>query len=186
MARHLQKCTSVDDQLREGWTLTGTDREVFRLHDADIVTWAAMADGPDGSAMVVVASEDESDAVRALQRRILGDLWPTEGWALPVSRGAPVDPGDTLVFADDEDDPEVQAAIHEAEAALPPGWALFETDREKYSVGGAKVAAWAVSAVGPNGETAMAMGIGEANAIRQLARALRGDLVVSEAWAPIL
>lgn len=132
----------MDEQLPEGWTLTGTDREVFRLLDADIVTWAAMADGPDGSPMAVVASEDESDAVRALQRRIVGDLAPTEGWALPVSSGAQVDPDDTLFFADDEDDPEVRAAMHEAEAALPPGWILYETDREKYSVGGAKIAAW--------------------------------------------
>ena len=53
-------------------------------------------------------------------------------------------------------------------------------------MGGAKVAAWAVSAVGRSGEAAMAMGIGEANAIRQLARVLRGDLAVSDAWAPIL
>ena len=186
MARGLQKRTSVDDQLPEGWTLSGTDREVFRLHDADIVTWAAMADGPDGPAMVVVASENESDAIRALHCRIVGDLPPTEGWALPVSGSAPVDRDDTLFFADDEDDPAVQAALHEAEAALPPGWALCETDREKYSVGGAKLAAWAVSAIGPTGEAVMAMGIGEANAILQLARALRGDLAVSEAWAPML
>ena len=46
--------------------------------------------------------------------------------------------------------------------------------------------AWAVSAVGPSGKAALAMGIGEANAIRQLARVLRGELGVSEAWAPIL
>ena len=176
----------MDEQLPEGWTLTGTDREVFRLRDADIVTWAAMADGPAGSAMAVVASEDESDAVRALHRRILGDLQPTEGWALPVSPGAPVHPDDTMLTADDEDDPEVREAIQEAETALPPGWVLYETDREKYSVGGEKVAAWAVSAVGPSGETAMAMGIGEANAIRQLARVLNGELAVSDAWAPIL
>jgi hypothetical protein len=52
--------------------------------------------------------------------------------------------------------------------------------------GSGKVAAWAVSAVGPSGEAAMAMGIGEANAIRQLAGVLRGELAVSEAWAPIL
>lgn len=44
----------------------------------------------------------------------------------------------------------------------------------------------AVSAVGPTGEPVMAMGIGEANAIRQLARVLRGELAVSDAWAPIL
>jgi hypothetical protein len=186
MARGLQKRTSVDDQLPEGWTLTGTDREVFRLHDADIVTWAAMADGPDGSAMAIVASEDESDAIWALRRRILGDLPPTEGWALPAPAGAPVDPDDTTVFADDEKDPDVKEAVREAEAALRPGWVLYETDREKYSVGGAKVAAWAVSAVGPSGDAAMAMGIGEANAIRQLARVLRGDLAVCDAWAPIL
>ncbi len=186
MARGLQKCASVDDHLPEGWTLTGTDREVFRLHDADIVTWAAMADGPDGSAMAVVASEDKSDSIWALRRRILGDLLPTEGWALPAPAGAALNPDHTTVFADDENDPEVREAVREAEAALPPGWVLFETDREKYSVGGAKVAAWAVSAVGPSGEAAMAMGIGEANAIRQLARVLRGDLAVSDAWAPIL
>jgi hypothetical protein len=177
---------SVDEQLPKGWTLTGTDREVFRLHDADIVTWAAVADGPDGSAMAVVASEDESDAIRALHRRILGDLPPTEGWALPVSASAPIDPDDTTVFADDEDDPEVRQAIQEAESALPQGWILYETDREKYSVGGGNVAAWAASAVGPTGEAAMAMGIDEANAIRQLARVLRGELAVSEAWAPML
>ena len=176
----------MDEQLPEGWTVTGTDREVFRLHDADIVTWAAMADGPDESAMVVVASEHESDAIGALRLRIVGDLPPTEGWALPAPAGTPVHPDETTVFADDEDDPEVREAVREANAALPPGWVLYETDREKYSVGGAKVAAWAVSAVGLSGEAAMAMGIGEANAIRQLARVLRGDLAVSDAWAPIL
>ncbi|MCA1572837.1 MAG: hypothetical protein LC798_21600 [Chloroflexi bacterium] len=176
----------MDEQLPEGWTLTGTDREVFRLHDADIVTWAAMADGPGGSAMAVVASENESDAVRALQRRILGDLQPTDGWALPVPPSAPLHPDGTTVFADDEDDSEVREAIREAEAALREGWVLYETDREKYSVGGEKVAAWAASAVGPTGEAAMAMGIGEANAIRQLARVLRGELAASDAWAPIL
>ena len=69
---------------------------------------------------------------------------------------------------------------------LPEGWTVTGTDREKYSVGGAKVAAWAASAVGPSGEAVMAMGIGEANAILQLVRALRGDLAVAEAWAPIL
>lgn len=174
------------NELPEGWTLTGTDREVFRLGDADLVTWAAMADGPAGSAMAVVASEDESDAVRALHRCIVGELPPTEGWALPAAAGAPLDPEGSMFFADDEDDPEVRRAIEEAEAALPAGWSLYESDREKYSVGGRSVAAWAVGAVGPGGETAMAMGIGEANAIRQLSRVLSGELAVSEAWAPIL
>jgi hypothetical protein len=176
----------VDEQLPEGWTLTGTDREVFRLHDADIVTWAAMADGPGGSAMAVVASAEESEAVLALRRRILGDLEPAEGWALPVPRSAPLDSDEPTVFADDEDDPQIRDAVLEARAALPPGWALYETDREKYSVGGRTIAAWAVSAIGPAGEAAMALAIGEAHAIRQLARVLRGELTVSDAWAPSL
>lgn len=173
------------NELPEGWTIAGTDREVFRLGEADVVTWAAMADGPGGSAMAVVASEDESDAVRALHRRVVGELPPTEGWALPTTAGAALDPQGAMFFADDEDDPEVRRAIQEAQAALPDGWVLYESDREKYSVGGQHVATWAVVAVGPRGETAMAMGIGEANAIRQLSRLLRGELAVSDAWAPI-
>jgi hypothetical protein len=82
---------------------------------------------------------------------------------------------------------ELEAATREASEALPAGWKLLDfADREIYTVPGAKIVTYSVAAHGPNGEVEMVIAVGEANAYRQLARRLRGELEMAEGWAPPL
>jgi len=174
-------------ELPSGWTLSHTDREVFSLPGAKVVTWAAAAAGGAGeAALAVVASDDESDAVRAVGECISGRLMQTDGWALPVPRLASHGVADTRFVLYGDRDAAVEDALADVDGSLPAGWTLYDSDREKYRLVSATVAVWVVSAVGPGGAAAMAMAIGEAAALRQLGRTLRGELHVTRRWAPIL
>jgi hypothetical protein len=82
---------------------------------------------------------------------------------------------------------EVEQARAQAESALPAGWRLRGTDREGFQWFDEPtriVRAWAALAEGPNGERAAAVALTEAEAYRQLARRLRGELEVTLGWAP--
>jgi hypothetical protein len=82
--------------------------------------------------------------------------------------------------------PDVALARNEAEQALPPGWKIVEADFENFSAGDHSLDVWGAFAEGPGGELAVAVALTQADAYRQLARRLRGDLDVNEGWAPPL
>jgi hypothetical protein len=84
------------------------------------------------------------------------------------------------------EDVELELAREEAQGALPEGWRLGDTDREHYQTGEHGFNSWAAFAAGPGGEVAAAVALTEADALRQLARRLRGELEVSDGWAPPL
>jgi hypothetical protein len=80
--------------------------------------------------------------------------------------------------------PDVSLARGEAEEELPEGWKIVEADFENFSAGDHSMDVWGAFAEGPGGELAVAVAGTQAEAYRQLARRLRGDLEVSEGWAP--
>jgi hypothetical protein len=82
--------------------------------------------------------------------------------------------------------PAVSQARTEAEQELPDGWKIAEADHENFSAGDHSLSVWGAFAEGPGGEVAVAVGLTQEKAYRQLARRLRGDLDVSEGWAPPL
>jgi hypothetical protein len=83
-------------------------------------------------------------------------------------------------------DVDLDLARAEAESALPEGWRLDDSDREHYQTGEHGFNSWAAFAAGPGGEVVAAVALTEAESWRQLARRLRGDLEVTEGWAPPL
>jgi hypothetical protein len=82
------------------------------------------------------------------------------------------------------EDVELELAREEAQGALPEGWRLGDTDREHYQTGEHGFNSWAAFAAGPGGEVVAAVALTEAESLRQLARVFRGDLEVSDGWAP--
>ena len=80
-------------------------------------------------------------------------------------------------------DPEVAAAKEELDTALPPRWRLFDSDQERYFFPNGYLETFAVAAAGPGREGELVLGIGEDGAFRTLAKRLRGELDVTEAWA---
>jgi hypothetical protein len=82
--------------------------------------------------------------------------------------------------------PDVATAREEAEQELPSGWKVVEADYENFSAGDHSLGVWGAFAEGPGGEVKVAVAVTQAEAYRQLARVLRGDLDVSDGWAPPL
>jgi hypothetical protein len=87
-----------------------------------------------------------------------------------------------MAFWNREPDPDLEAARAEAEETLPSGWEIYRSDREKLRVPTGRVVTYAISAAGPGNQTALVIAVGEANAYRQFARLMRGELVVAEGW----
>ena len=82
--------------------------------------------------------------------------------------------------------PEVEAAVAEATAALPAGWHIDYADYESFQSPRGNIRTYGVLALGPGGEATLVVGVGEANAHLQLARYLRGEFEQEEGWAPPL
>ncbi|HEX2111570.1 MAG TPA: hypothetical protein VHF67_08450 [Gaiellaceae bacterium] len=170
--------------LPAGWELEPLESERFRLPGGSVQTYAAAAHGPDEEAALVVALR-KADAYRELVRRLEGELEIAEGWAPPVPP-LPPESVESGFVGPYEEEPEVIEALDELTRALPEGWQLYEVDRERYRLPGRKLETFGVSAVGPGGEAALVVAVGEAGAYRQLTRRLRGELEVTDAWAPPL
>ena len=147
-------------------------------------TYAAAARGPDDEAALVVAV-GKANAYRQLVRRLAGELEVAEGWAPPVPP-LPPEPVEHDFLGPYDDEPEVRQALDELNRALPEGWQLYEADLERFRLPGRKLETYGVSAVGPGGEAVLVLGVGEAGAYRQLTRKLRGELEITDAWAPPL
>jgi hypothetical protein len=170
--------------LPDGWGLHYPDGERFRLPGASLQTYGLTASGPRDEAVLVVAV-GKANAYHQLARRLRGELAIAEAWAPPVPP-VPPERSESDFLGPYGDDAEVEQALDELTDALPDGWRLYDVDRERFRVPGGKVEAFGVSAVGPGGTAAVVLAVGEANAYRQLARRLRGELEVAEAWAPPL
>ena len=166
--------------LPPGWSIHRADLETFRASQGYVTTYGICAAGPDGSALVIAVGK--ANAYHQFARFMHKELDVAEGWAVPVpateGREWPVS-----FSLRHEDDPEVVSAKEELDEALPPGWEVLDSDRERYFFPGGYVETWAVTARGPNNETELVMGLGEAGGLRQLAKRLRGELEVTEAWA---
>ena len=172
----------AEASLPSGWEIYRSDRERFRLPSKVVETYGICAAGPGGETALVIAV-GEANAYRQFVRFMRGGLSVTEGWSVPLTtvdakpqRGFSVDM--------DEGDPAVAAAKREFDESLPEGWSLFELDRERYFFPSASLQTAALAVRGPAGEEELVMGIGEAGALHQMARRLRGELEVAEAWAP--
>jgi hypothetical protein len=167
--------------LPAGWTLELPDRERFRLPGREVETYAVGAWGPGGDAFVVMGLEEDG-AYRQVVRRMRGELEETEGWAPPIPSAAEraSEPPNPRSF---EVESHAEAALEELKAALPSGWVVFDADGERFSAGDRQVVVYAASAVGPNGEAALALGVDQEGAFVQLARAVRGDLEAAEGWS---
>jgi hypothetical protein len=88
------------------------------------------------------------------------------------------------LYADDDNEHEIEVAEREAAAALPDGWELDSPDGERFRLPGAPLQTYALAAGEPGEEAVLVVAVGKANAYRQLARRLRGELESAEAWAP--
>ena len=170
--------------LPQGWELDYPDGERFRLPGGSLQTYGLTASGPGAEAVLVVAV-GKANAYRQLIRRLRGELEVSEAWAPPVPP-LPPEPVDHEYLGPYGDDAETKQALEDLLAALPEGWQLYEADQERFRLPGRKVETFGVSAVGPGGHAAFVLAVGEANAYRQLVRRLRGELEVTDAWAPPL
>ena len=167
--------------LPAGWSIHRVDLETFTVPLGRVETYGVCASGPDDQHKLVIAV-GKSNAYLQFARFMRGEFDVADGWAVPLP---PLnDEPRTRVFSvRHEDDPEVVAAKEEADAALPSGWELFNSDRERYFFPGGYLETWAVVASGSDGDAELVMGVGEAGGLRQLARRMRGELEIAEAWA---
>ena len=173
---------AAEATLPAGWSLKDSDREIFSVPRGQVYTYAIPAVGPAGETALVIAV-GEANAYGHFARFMRGDLEVAEGWAVPVP---PLDEKrmEAYLSVRNADDPDVLAAKQELDAALPSGWELFMSDRERYAFPNGYLETWAVAAGGPGDEAELVMGLGEAGGFRQLARRLRGELEIADAWAP--
>ena len=111
-----------------------------------------------------------------------GELDFADGWAIPLTDIRPANPGAIFALADEEDT-DVIAAKGELDEALPAGWKPYDIDRERYFFPGGYLETYAAAARGPGDEAALVMGIDKAGGLRTLARWLRGELEIADAWA---
>lgn len=79
---------------------------------------------------------------------------------------------------------ELQSATDEALAGLPDGWNLSAPDRERFGAGSDGVVVYGVVATGPDGRGVLGLALSKAEALRAAADAARGDLPLTDAWAP--
>jgi hypothetical protein len=79
---------------------------------------------------------------------------------------------------------ERQAARAEALADLPDGWELGHGDRERFGAGSDGVAVYGAVATGPEGAGVLGLGLSEPDALRAAVRGVRGEVPLSDAWAP--
>ncbi|MGH8970444.1 MAG: hypothetical protein ACRDV1_10900 [Actinomycetes bacterium] len=169
--------------LPPGWRLERADLERFRLPTGSVETWAMSASGPGDDDVRLAVGIGQAGGYRALEALLRGAIEPTDMWAPPLPMGGGGVLGAARFSLYDAAAPDVAAALGSLEAALPPGWQPFGVDRSRYRLPGQKVEVYGVSAVGPAGASALAIGIGEATGLRALASMLQGGLTVSELWA---
>ena len=167
--------------LPPGWEIYRSDLESFRVPGGVVKTYGICATGPgDESALVIAVGE--ANAYRHFARHMRGELESADGWAVPLTD---VEPRRASVSVSVEvDDAPAAAAKRELDEALPPGWDLYDLDRERYSFPSHYIETYAVAVAGPADERELVVGVGKAGALRQMARRLRGELDVADAWAP--
>ena len=167
-----------------GWELRDWgDSERFSLPEARITVWGAWASG-DGK-YAIAFGRDEADAYRQVAARLQGRLEKRIAWRPPMEWHEPKptsqkEPGFHPYDLTEED----EVARRELDAALPDGWVLWDSDRERFSMPDYKLESWAMSAMGPSGEMILTMGIGLAGSLRALRDALEGRLEEAPYWAP--
>ncbi|MBW3594042.1 MAG: hypothetical protein KY391_00580 [Actinobacteria bacterium] len=168
--------------LPAGWRIYRSDREQFDVPKGRVITYGICAAGPSGETALVVAV-GEANSYRHFERFMRGHLDVAEGWSVPLVDIEPNKPYGSF-HVRHEDDADVIAAKQELDDALPDGWELYDSDRERYFFPSGYLETWAVTARGPGDEGMLVMGLGEAGGFRQLAKALRRELPTADAWAP--
>lgn len=79
---------------------------------------------------------------------------------------------------------ELTAAKQDALAALPEGWVLSHPDRERFGSGTDGVAVCGVVTTGPDGQGVLGLALSKPAALRTAAAAVRGEMPLTDAWAP--
>ena len=172
----------AEGALASGWEIYRSDSERFRVPSGRVMTYGICAVGPaDETALVIAVGE--ANAYRQFARFMRGELSVAEGWSVPLTTIDPKPPRGVVVSLD-EGDPAIAAAKREIDASLPRGWALFDVDRERYFFPSVYLETAAAAVQGTAGEEELVMGLGEAGALHQMARRLRGELEVADAWVP--
>ena len=171
----------AEASLPPGWQIYRSDRERFSVPQGRVTTYAISAVGPTDERALVIAV-GEPNAYRQLARLMRGELEPSEAWSVPLDDFEVTKSYGHFDLIKDED-PNVIAAKRELDASVPSGWELYDTDREDYRFPSGSVDTCAASAVSVSGDVHLVMGLGEAGAFLHLARALRGELEITEAWA---
>ena len=168
--------------LPSGWRIEFSDLESFTVPTGRLKTYGILAMGPADERKLAVGV-GEANAYRQLTRHLRGELPVAEAWAPPLDQ-ASGKPRKADFRRYSENDPDADAALAELEAGLPSGWTLFYIDRERYMLRGGQLETFGVSASSTGGEAALAIASSEADAYRHLLRHLRGELEISEGWAP--
>ena len=170
----------AEASLPPGWKIYRSDSERFRVPAGHITTYGICATGPSDQHSLVIAV-GEANAYRHFARHMRGGLDFADGWAIPLTNIRPAKPA--AIFALGDEDPDVLAAKQELDQSLPQGWEPYDIDRERYFFPGGYLETYAVAARGPGDEAALVMGVGKAGGLRTLAKRLRGELEIADAWA---
>ncbi len=173
----------IEAVLPPGWQFHRTDSERFSLPEGRITVWGAWAHG-DGK-YAIAFGRDEVDSIRQVAARLRGELEKTVAWRPPMEwhEAKPTlqkEPSFHPYDLTEED----EAALRELKVAVPPGWQLWDSDRERFFMPGHTLESWACSAMGPSGQKILTMGIGLGGSLRALKDALEGNLQESPYWAP--
>ena len=173
--------------LEPGWSIEYADLEAFAVPGGRLKTYGVLAMGP-GEERALAVGVGEANAYRQLVRHLRGGLPTAEAWAPPLD-AITGKARDRTFETYRQDDADAQAALRELEAGLPAGWKPFAIERERYLLKRAELTqlpTFGAAAIGPSGEAQLAIALSEAEAYRALLRRFRGDLEISEGWAPPL
>ena len=174
----------LESVLPPGWEIHDTDRERFTVPGGFFYIWAAWASSEAEGRSVIAFGRDEADALRQVTARFRGEIEPRVAWRPPADWLDPKDRKEREFFGGDSAEGDELIALRELEAAVPPGWELFDSDRERFWTLGQKFETYACTARGPGDQFVLALGIGKAGSYRALKDALQGTLEEAPYWAP--
>lgn len=178
----------VGSVLPSGWELGSSDRERFSLPTGHIFVWAAWTSFESERRYAIAFGPDEADAYRQVAARLRNEIEPSPAWRPPMDWriSEELKKQRESFFNDYGAEDDDLAALEELHASVPPGWELFDSDRERFRMPGYRFETYACTARGPSGDAVLAMGIGLGGSFRALKDALEGRLEESPFWVPAL